>query len=86
MKKGTTAERTGRKCAVTGRITGFGNHVAHCNKKTKRVFRVNMISKRIWVPALQKFVRIKISARGLKTLDKNGADSLLTLKGITYGS
>ncbi len=79
MKKGTTAERTSRKCAITGRITGFGHRVAHCNIKTNRAFQVNMISKKIWVPALGKFVRIKISARGLKTLDKNGADSLLTM-------
>lgn len=79
MKTGTTKERTSRKCAITGRITGFGHRVAHCNKKTKRVFQVNMISKRIWVPSLAKFVRVKLSARGLKTLDKNGADSLLTM-------
>jgi len=79
MKTGTTAQRTKRKCSVTGRITGFGHNVAHCNKKTKRVFQVNMIEKRVWVPSLARFVRVKLSARGLKTLDKNGADYLLTL-------
>jgi large subunit ribosomal protein L28 len=56
--------------------------VAHCNKKTKREFRVNMISKRVWVPELEKFVRVKLSARGLKTLDKNGPGYLIKIGAI----
>ncbi|MBM4222559.1 MAG: 50S ribosomal protein L28 [Gammaproteobacteria bacterium] len=78
MQKKTIRERTHRKCAITGRITGFGQNVAHCNKKTKRTFQVNMHTKRVWVPCLGKFVRVRLSARGLKTLDKNGADFLVT--------
>jgi large subunit ribosomal protein L28 len=71
-----------RKCIVTERTTSFGHNVAHCNKKTKRTFRVNMISKRVWVEELNKFVRVKLSARGLKTLDKNGSSYLLAIDAI----
>jgi large subunit ribosomal protein L28 len=71
-----------RMCSVTKRTTSFGHRVAHCNKKTKRTFQVNMISKRVWVPELNKFVRVKLSARGLKTLDKNGPAYLIEIGAI----
>ncbi len=65
-----------RKCQVTQRKTAFGHKVAHCNIKTKRTFKVNMISKKVWIDG--KFVRMKLSARGLRTLDKIASSGLAT--------
>jgi large subunit ribosomal protein L28 len=49
---------------------GVGRHVT---KNVSRVFSPNLHSHRIWVPELKKFVRIRVTARGLKTINKNGA-------------
>ena len=49
---------------------GVGRHVT---KNVPRVFGPNLHSHRIWVPELKKFVRLRVTARGLKTLNKNGA-------------
>ncbi|MGF1657752.1 MAG: 50S ribosomal protein L28 [Verrucomicrobiales bacterium] len=54
---------------------GVGRHVTKTNFRT---FDINLRKRRIWVPELEKFVTVKISARGLKTLNKNGA--YVTLK------
>ena len=54
---------------------GIGRHVT---KVVKRQFKPNLRQKRVWVPELNKYVRVRVSARGLKTIDKNGA--LKTLK------
>lgn len=79
-------------CQVTGVGVTRGHHIhrsgkakkeggigKHVTKRVKRVILPNLRSKRIWVPELGKFVRVKLTARALKTLDKNGAYS--TLKG-----
>jgi large subunit ribosomal protein L28 len=54
-----------------------GNRVSHANNKTKRVFEVNMQSKRLWSPALGRFVRLRVSTSGLKNIDKLGVDAVL---------
>lgn len=81
MKKGTHHQRTYRKCPITGRKTSFGHTVAHCNKKENRTFSVNMLKKKVWISSQNRFVTIRISARGLKTLDKYGTEYLIE-KGI----
>ena len=48
----------------------------------KRTFEPNLRKKRIWVPELDRFVRVKISARGLKTINKNGAYKTLKKAGL----
>jgi large subunit ribosomal protein L28 len=81
-----------RVCQITGVGVTRGHHIhrsgkakkeggigKHVTKRVKRVILPNLRSKRIWVPELGKFVRVKLTARALKTLDKNGAYS--TLKG-----
>ena len=69
-------------CQITGRRTASGNNVAHCNIKTKRKFKANIHTRKVWVSSLEKFVTVKLSARGLKTLDKKGADVVLKQLGI----
>jgi large subunit ribosomal protein L28 len=49
---------------------GVGRHVT---KNVPREFRPNLHEHRIWVPELKKFVRLRVTARGLKTINKNGA-------------
>lgn len=54
-----------------------GNRVSHANNRVKRTFEPNLHEKRIWSPALGRFVRMRISAKGLKTIDKRGIDAVL---------
>ena len=58
---------------------GVGRHVT---KNVPRTFSPNLHERRIWVPELKKFVRIKVTARGLKTLNKNGAYATLKKGGL----
>ena len=58
---------------------GVGRHVT---KNVPRTFSPNLHQRRIWVPELKKFVRIRVSARGMKTLNKNGAYATLQKAGL----
>lgn len=69
-------------CQITGRKTKAGQNVAHCNKKTKRQFKANIHTKKVWLETEQRFVSVKLTARGLKTLDKKGAEAVLKELGI----
>jgi large subunit ribosomal protein L28 len=64
-------------CPVTGKKPVSGNTVSHANNKVKRVFEPNMHEKRLWSPALGRFVRLRLSARGLRIIDKRGVDAVL---------
>ena len=65
-------------CSVTGKRPISGNRVSHAHNKTKRVFQPNLHDKRIWSPGLGRFVRLKVSAAGLRIIDKRGIDTVLT--------
>jgi large subunit ribosomal protein L28 len=58
---------------------GVGRHVT---KNVPRTFTPNLHERRIWVPELKKFIRIRVSARGMKTLNKNGAYATLKKAGL----
>ncbi len=58
---------------------GVGRHVT---KNVPRTFHPNLHERRIWVPELKKFVRIRVTARGMKTLNKNGAYVTLKKAGL----
>jgi large subunit ribosomal protein L28 len=61
--------------------------VSHANNKTRRIFEPNMQSKRLWSPALGSFVKLRISAKGLKIIDKLGVDPVLAqmkAKGVQF--
>lgn len=64
-------------CMVTGRGTASGNHVAHCNKKVKRNFKVNVRWKRFWLANENRFVRLRVSNRGMRIIDKKGIEVVL---------
>ena len=56
-----------------------------CEKNVRREFHPNLHEHRIWVPELKKFVRIRVTARGLKTINKNGAYRALKKAGVVAG-
>jgi large subunit ribosomal protein L28 len=64
-----------RRRGMAKKKGGVGRHVT---KNVPRTFNPNLHQHRIWVPELKKFVRLRVTARGLKTINKNGA--YLTLK------
>ena len=74
-------------CPVTGKRPSSGNRVSHANNKVRRVFEPNMQVKRLWSPALGRFVKLRISAKGLKIIDKLGLDPVLAemkAKGVQF--
>ena len=60
------------KCAFTGKRPKIGNRVSHSNRKTKHWQKPNVHTKRVWDEEEGKWVRVKVSARGLRTITKNG--------------
>jgi large subunit ribosomal protein L28 len=64
-------------CMVTGKGTARGNHVAHCNKKVKRTFQTNVHTKRFWLAGENRWISLKVSTRGMRTIDKKGIEVVL---------
>lgn len=64
-------------CPVTGKRPISGNRVSHANNKTKRRFEPNLQEKRIWVPSEKRFIRVRLSTRALRLIDKNGVEAVL---------
>ncbi len=73
-----TRVRSGGKIHRSGLAKKKGGIGRHVTKVTKRTVSPNLQNKRIWVPELNKFVRVKLTCRALKTINKNGA--FVTLK------
>ncbi len=65
-------------CQVTGKRPVSGNNVSHAHNKTKRRFLPNLHSRRFWVESENRWVRLKVSNKGLRIIDKLGIDSVLT--------
>lgn len=61
-------------CQVLGTQPGFGHSISHSHVRTKRRFNPNIQKKRFWVPSLGRHVSLRVSARGLKTIDTLGID------------
>lgn len=71
------------KCKLSGRKPLSGNRVSFSQKKTKRVFKPNVQSKKIYVAELGRSVRIQMSARAMRTVDKIGLLPYLQRQGLT---
>lgn len=65
------------RCQISKSSHQVGNRVSHANNKTKHVFLTNIQTKRIFVPELKKFVRVKLSTQTLRTIDKIGLTATL---------
>ena len=67
-----------RVCQVTGKRTVTGNHVSHAHNKTRRRFLPNLHSHRFWVASENRWIKLRVSTKGLRTIDKLGIDKVLT--------
>lgn len=61
-----------RRCDFTGKAVMTGNNVSHANNKTKRRFLPNLQDTSLYSDTLDQMVRVRISARGLRTIEHNG--------------
>lgn len=66
-----------RVCQVTGKRPLVGNNVSHANNKTKRRTLPNLHSHRFWVESENRWVKLRVSTKGLRNIDKNGIDAVL---------
>jgi large subunit ribosomal protein L28 len=70
-----------RVCQVTGKSILAGNNVSHSNRKTRRRFLPNLQTHRFWVPGTGdqkgRFIKLVVSHKGMRTIDKNGIESVL---------
>ena len=64
-------------CEISGKRVMFGNNVSHSHRKTRRRWNPNIQNKRFWVPNEKRWVTLTVSARGIKTINKNGIESVL---------
>jgi ribosomal protein L28 len=66
-----------RICQVTGKHPQMGNNVSHANNKTRRRFLPNLHTRRFWVESENRWVRLRLSNKGLRMIDKHGIDKVL---------
>ena len=64
-------------CEVTGKRPMSGNNVSHAHNKTRRRFAPNLHDHRFWVASQNRFVRLRVSAAGMRIIDKKGIDAVL---------
>ena len=65
-------------CQVTGKSPMTGNNVSHAQNKTRRRFSPNLHYHRFWVAAEQRFMRLRVSAAGMRVIDKKGIEQVLS--------
>jgi len=66
-----------RVCQITGKKVMFGNNVAHSNKKTRRKFKPNLVSKRFFIEEENRWIKLKVSTEGLRLINKIGLTKAL---------
>ena len=66
-----------RVCEVTGKGPITGNRVSHANNKRRRRFLPNLHTQRFWVETEKRWVSLRISANGLRTIEKKGIDKVV---------
>ena len=64
-------------CQVTGKRLISGNNISHANNRTSRRFYPNLHTHRFWVEAENRFVKLRVSSKGMRIIDKNGIDAVL---------
>ncbi len=66
-----------RVCVVTGKSPMVGNNVSHANNRTRRRFLPNLQRRKFWVESENRWVSLRLTNAGLRTIDKNGIDVVL---------
>jgi len=64
-------------CEITGKKAMFGNNVSFSINKTRRRFDVNLSKKRFYIPEEDRWITLRVSARALKAINKNGISAVL---------
>ena len=72
--KGLTMSKV---CQVTGKRPQTGNNVSHAHNKTRRRFLPNLQSKRFWLESERRYVRLRVSHKGLRIIDKHGIEKVV---------
>lgn len=66
-----------RVCQVTGKRPMSGNNVSHAHNKTRRRFLPNLHNHRFWVESEKRYVKLRLTANGMRIIDKKGIDAVL---------
>ena len=66
-----------RVCQVTGKRPVSGNNVSHAHNKTRRRFLPNLHTHKFWVESENRWVKLRVSAKGMRIIDKNGIDAVI---------
>ena len=67
-----------RECQVTGKRTTFGNNVSHAKNRTRRTFVPNLHYRKFWVESESRWVKLRVSTKGVRIIDKKGIDTVLS--------
>lgn len=65
------------RCQVTGREPGFGKQVSHSHKRTSRRWNPNIQRRRYFLPSEGRYVTLRVSAKGIKTVDRHGIEAVV---------
>jgi large subunit ribosomal protein L28 len=66
-----------RICQITGKRPAVGNNVSHAHNKTRRRYLPNIHTHRFWVESENRWIKLRVSNKGLRIIDKKGIDSVL---------
>ena len=66
-----------RVCQVTGKRPATGNNVSHANNRTRRRFLPNLHTHRFWLESEKRFITLRVSHKGLRTIDKLGIEQVV---------
>lgn len=70
-------------CQISGKKPMTGNNVSHANNRTKRRFLPNLQTKKFWIPEEKRWVRLSLTTKAIKTIDKRGIKSILKETGFS---
>ena len=73
-----------RVCQVTGKRPVTGNNVSHANNKTRRRFVPNIHDHKFWLESESRFVKLRVSAKGMRIIDKKGLEEVITDIPVSY--
>ncbi|MER7013342.1 50S ribosomal protein L28 [Saccharopolyspora sp. NPDC000359] len=65
------------RCQVTGMQPGYGNQVSHSHHRTRRRWLPNVQRKRYWLPSEGRWIRLRVSAKGMGTIEKRGIEAVV---------
>ena len=66
-----------RVCQVTGKRPMSGNNVSHAKNRTRRRFVPNLHAHRFWVESEKRFIKLRVSTKGMRIIDKTGIEAVL---------